>query len=287
MKCERQIGIAQILLSGLCFGFLGLFGKMAYAQGLTPGEFLSFRFLVGAFFSGVLALVYDRRALHLSSKNMIVCALLGITGYAVFSSCFFYALEGLSASLTVLLLYTYPLIVSMGAWLLFNEKISRRKIFALPLVTIGLALLIWGDVKVYEPSAIGFGLAAAFFYALYILASSHFLRGVNPLASVTYIQIFSGLVLSGLYLREPSRDLEIVTKAWGVLLGAGLICSTAAMALFLAGLKRLKNWEVSILSTSEPVSSVTLAIFFLSESFSTTQALGAFGILGAFVLVAA
>jgi drug/metabolite transporter (DMT)-like permease len=286
MKSERQIGIAQILLSGLCFGFLGLFGKMAYAQELTPGEFLSFRFLIGAFFSGALAVINDRRALHLSAKNMITCALLGITGYAVFSSCFFHALKGLSASLTVLLLYTYPLIVSMGAWILFDEKISRRKIFALPLVMIGLALLIWGDVKVYEPSAIGFGLAAAFFYALYILASSHFLRGVDPIASVTYIQIFAGLALSAFHLQDPSHDLQIVRKAWPVLLGAGLICSTAAMALFLAGLKRLKNWEVSVLSTSEPVSSIILAILFLSESFSMTQALGAFGILGAFVLVA-
>jgi drug/metabolite transporter (DMT)-like permease len=286
MKSERQIGIAQILLSGLCFGFLGVFGKLAYAHGLTPGEFLSFRFLIGAFFSGALALLGDRRALHLNSKTIATCALLGTTGYAVFSSCFFHALKGLSASLTVLLLYTYPLIVTMGAWLLFNEKINRRKILALPLVMTGLALLIWGDVKIYEPSAIGFGLAAAFFYALYILASSHFLRGANPVAAVTYVQIFAGLALGALHLRDPSRDLEILANAWPLLIGAGLICSTAAMGLFLAGLKKLKNWEVSVLSTSEPVSNIALAILFLSETFSITQALGAFGILGAFVLVA-
>jgi drug/metabolite transporter (DMT)-like permease len=234
----------------------------------------------------VQAVLNDRRALHLNSKTVATCALLGTTGYAVFSSCFFHALKGLSASLTVLLLYTYPLIVTMGAWLLFNEKINRQKIFALPLVLIGLALLIWGDVKVYEPSAIAFGLAAAFFYALYILASSHFLKDVNPLAAVAYIQIFAGFALSAFHLHNPSRNLEILMNAWPLLLGAGLICSTAAMGLFLAGLKKLKNWEVSVLSTSEPISNITLAIIFLSESFSMTQALGAFGILGAFVLVA-
>lgn len=287
MKSERQIGIAQILLSGLCFGFLGLFGKLAYAQGITPGEFLTFRFLIGAFFSGVLAVISDRKALHLNSKTIATCAVLGTTGYAVFSSCFFYALKGLSSSLTVLLLYTYPLIVTAGAWLLFNEKINRRKTFALPLAMIGLILLIWGDVRVYEPSAIGFGLAAAFFYAFYILASSRFLKGVNPLAAVTYIQAAAGIALAALHLRGLARDPQIFLNSWPLLLATGLVCSTTAMGLFLAGLRRLKNWEVSVLSTSEPMSNIALAFVFLGESFSMLQALGALGILGAFLLVAA
>lgn len=286
MKSERRIGVAQILLSGVCFGLLGIFGKMAYANGITPGEFLGFRFLIGSAFSAILAALINPKALRLSRKQILTCAALGIFGYAVFSSCFFHALKGLSASLTVLLLYTYPLIVSAGAWVFFGEKISGKKIFALPLVMFGLLLLIYGDVQVFNPSAIAFGLAAAFFYAIYILCSSHFLKGADSLASVTFIQLFAGLALGVIYLRDPSRDAAIVHSSWLLLLAAGVICSAAAMGLFLAGLKKLKNWEVSVLSTSEPVSNILLAILFLGESFSVLQFLGAFGILGAFVLVA-
>ena len=65
-------------------------------------------------------------ALYITARNRALfrvplvdlgkCAVLGVLGYAVFSSCFFEALNGLSASLTVLLLYTYPVIVALGAW---------------------------------------------------------------------------------------------------------------------------------------------------------------------------
>lgn len=150
----------------------------------------------------------------------------------------------------------------------------------------GLLLLIYGDVQVFNPVAILFGLAAAFFYAVYILCSSNFLSGADSLAAVTYIQLFAGFALGLIYLRNPSRDFEIVSAGWPVLLASGVVCSAAAMGLFLAGLKKLKNWEVSVLSTSEPVSNILLAIIFLGESFSVLQFLGAFGILWAFVLVA-
>lgn len=286
MKNERQIGIAQILLSGVCFGLLGIFGKMAYADGIAPGEFLAFRFLIGGVFSALLAAVTNFKSLRLSRSQILACAALGIFGYAVFSSCFFNALKGLSASLTVLLLYTYPLLVSFGAWVFFGERIGGKKLFALPLVMCGLLLLIYGDVQVFNPVAIVFGLLAAFFYAVYILCSSRFLSGADSLAAVTYIQLFAGVGLGLIYLRNPSRDFEIVFLGWPVLLASGVVCSAAAMGLFLAGLKKLKNWEVSVLSTSEPVSNILLAILFLGESFSVLQFFGAFGVLWAFVLVA-
>lgn len=286
MKSERQFGIAQILLSGICFGLLGIFGKLAYAQGITPGEFLGFRFLIGGAFSAVLAVLTNPKALRLQPRQILICAALGAFGYATEALCFFYALQGLSASLTVLLLYTYPLLVSAGAWVLFGEKIRGKKLMALPLVMTGLLLLIYGDVQVFDPVAIAFGLGSALCYAAYILASSHYLKGVDSLAAATYIQLFAGIALSTLYLRDPARDGEIIRASWPILLGAGIICSAAAMGLFLAGLKKLKSWEVSVLSTSEPVSNIALAILLLGESLTALQFLGAFGILGAFVLVA-
>ena len=101
---SRKIGILQILLSGFCFGFLGIFGKAAYSRGLTPGEFLSLRYLIGAVMLFVALTIWRRSALQMSWRRALICLSLGVFGYAVFSSCYFVALQGLSASLTVLLL---------------------------------------------------------------------------------------------------------------------------------------------------------------------------------------
>lgn len=286
IKSERKIGVVQILLSGFCFGFLGLFGKLAYARGLLPGELLSLRFLVGGLilFMGLAAV--RPRTLRLSGREFAACAALGVFGYAVFSSCFFYALNGLSASLTVLLLYTYPLIVAAGSWILFGEKIARDRWLALPIVMTGLLAMVWGDLQILDPRAVLFGLASAFFYSVYILASSRWLKGTDSFAAVAYIQLAAGFVLSLIHWRDPARFGEVLHENWPLLLGMSLVGSVFAMSLFLMGLKKLKNWETSVLSTAEPVTGILLAIAFLGESFTLLQFSGAAAILLAFILVA-
>jgi drug/metabolite transporter (DMT)-like permease len=59
-----------------------------------------------------------------------------------------------------------------------------------------------------------------------------------------------------------------------------------AMMLFLAGLQKLKSWEVSILSTTEPLTGVLLAVCLLGEKLRLAQMLGAIAVLAALVWIA-
>lgn len=274
----RQLGILQVLLSGVCFGFLGVFGKWAFAAGLKPGEFLSLRFLTASSLLGLWILTRDPKALRVSRKMLSRCAALGVAGYALFSSFFFFALEGLSASLTVLLLYTYPVIVSLGAWILFRERLGWRQIGALPLVMLGLFLLVYGDFEVYSKLSLAFGFFAAVFYSVYILASSRWLKGTAPLTSTFYIMLSAGLVLGILHLRPAT--LPALNTAWPTVLATALIGTLAAMSLFLAGLQKLTSAETSVLSTAEPATGVLLAALLLGEHMGMIQLLG-----GTFVLI--
>lgn len=280
---KREIGIIQILLSGICFGTLGIFGKWAYEKGLTPGEFLSMRFLIGAALLASWLAITDRRSLRLPLKALLHCFLLGALGYAVFSSFFFEALKGLSASLTYLLLYTYPVMVSLGAWIFMGERLHRAQKIALPVVVSGLLLLVWGDFQVYAKSSLLFGFLAAVFYSIYILTSSRVLKNIPAQSSTLYIMLSAGVLLSIFHVR--AHTFEILPSAWLVAAGTGLIGSLLAMSLFLAGLQKLTNAEASILSTSEPVTGVIFAAIFLGERMRAEQFLGAALILGAMILI--
>lgn len=282
---SRAIGVIQILLSGICFGFLGLFGKGAFEKGLTPGEVVSLRFIFAGILLFSFLILTTPKRLRLSTSHLLWSIALGAGGYAVFSYCFFHALSGLSTSLTFLLLYMYPVIVPIGGRLFLGERIPKERLIAMPIAMIGLAMLVWGEFQVRDPKFLAFGIASAVFYSAYILCSRRFLTTVDSMASTAYIQIAGGLALGAIHWREVERLQFAISEAWPWILALALICSIAAMSLFLAGLQRLRSWEASILSTSEPVTAIIVAFILLNEEMSHPQMMGAALVLTALVTV--
>jgi drug/metabolite transporter (DMT)-like permease len=282
----RAWGVAQILLSGFCFGFLGIFGKAVYERGGTPGELLSLRFIFSSIILWTIFLARSPERLRLSGRTIFHCAILGAFGYAVFSNFYFLALQGLSVSLTVLLLYMYPVIVAAGAWALFGEKIPRERWLAIPVAIGGLVLLVWGDFEVSRLTGLLFGIGSAVMYSAYILASSRWLKGIDPGVSGTYIQTAAALGLTAVYIRDVEATAGLVARAWPYLLGLAVVCSLLAIVLFQAGMQKLKSWEVSILSLAEPVTSIALAILLLGETLKSWQIVGAVSVLVALAFVA-
>lgn len=280
---ERRLGILFAVLSGVGFGFLGILGKYSYQAGMTAGEHLALRFLLAAALLWTYLLVFRRGALRVPVRSLLTCIALGAVGYAIFSTMYFSALAHLSASLTVMLLYTYPALVALGGWALFRLRPARRQLISLPIVMGGLVLLISGDLTVGASRGIYFGLASAALYALYLLISNRALSGINPLVSVCYIQSAAGLALAALHLRDPDRVLALVTSSWPVILGSALLCTVVPMVLIFAALQRLQPAHVSLLSTAEPITGVVAASLLLGERLAPMQIAGATIIIAALI----
>ncbi|MDD4975634.1 MAG: DMT family transporter [Bacteriovorax sp.] len=285
---QRKIGFIQIILSGICFAFLGFFGKMAYRQHITPGELLSLRYSLSAILTGLLILVTKPKSLFTLSRFEIICSLLlGLFGYALFSSFYFMALTGISASLTVLLLYTYPVMVTIFSRIFLKEKMGRLGLAALILVSVGLVGLVWGEWSVSRPIYLLFGIGSAIFYALYIILSRKYLRLVPALPSSFYVQLGAGGVLSFInFSGHPNRAVEILILHFPLIMAMAVLCSLMAMTLFLAGLQKITSSEASILSTTEPIFGVIIATTLLGESIQTVQVIGGILILIGMIIIA-
>jgi drug/metabolite transporter (DMT)-like permease len=282
---QRQIGFLQIIISGACFGSLGYFGKMAYLRSITPGELLALRYSLSAIFMGIAILITNPKSLILTRFQFISSLLLGIFGYALFSSLFFMALTGLSASLTVLLLYTYPIMVAVLSQFILKEHLGKLGIAALILASIGMLGLVWGEWAMSEPRFLLYGISAAFFYSLYIMYSRKYLSNVAAMPSSFYVQLGAGAILSVIHFQDSSRAIEIISQHTLLIIGMAIICSFMAMTLFLAGLRRITSSEASILSTTEPLFGVLIAALFLGEKLSMIQLLGGALILVAMILI--
>ncbi len=275
-KNLRKLGFTQIILSGICFGFLGLFGKLAYQRNISPGELLALRYLLSAIITGALILFTSRKSFFsLSSFEIISSICLGIFGYALFSSLYFMALMRLSASLTVLLLYTYPIMVTLFSRFFLHEKMGKLGVVALLLVSVGIVGLVWGEWSASEPKYILAGLGSALFYALYIILSRKYLSEVAAIPSSFYVQLGAGIVLSIIHFHGAThRPFEIIRDHYALIFSMSILCSLMAMTLFLAGLQKIKSSEASILSMTEPISGVLIASLFLHEKMQFIQIMG-------------
>jgi drug/metabolite transporter (DMT)-like permease len=271
-----KIGVIQVALAAVCFGFLGIFGKEAFQAGISIGELLSLRFSVAAILLFIGVGIFRPRLLYLSGKDIAVCALLGCLGYAVFSTLYFVAIKGVSVALASLLLYTFPVFVSFGAHFIFKERLSKSQWFALPITALGLAGLLASSegLEIHSSSAVAAGLGAAFCYAIYILASSRLQKNIHPLTSAVYVISFSSLALWCIHRPGIEHVIAFNVQQWAIVIGIAVVCTILPLFLFLSGLQKLGNTQASLLSTIEPVTASLLGVFILGEALEPRVVVG-------------
>src|SRR3977135_3494999 len=95
MRTVRSSGTLLCLGSGAAFGAMGIFGKLAYGEGVTVGTLLSLRFLLAArlFWGLVLASGAAHEVRALGARDVAIALALGACGYAIQAGSYFVALE--------------------------------------------------------------------------------------------------------------------------------------------------------------------------------------------------
>ena len=110
---------------------------------------------------------------------------------------YFAALQRLDASLLSLLVYTFPVMVTVTAIALGREPASRRTAMALVLASTGLVLVLAGaGAGALNPVGTGLGLGAALVYSAYILVSEGVAARVGPLVLSTLVCTGAAMTLT-------------------------------------------------------------------------------------------
>lgn len=270
----HSLGIIQIVLSGLMFSFIGLVGKIAFERGILSMELLGYRFVFSVAILFLYMMIFNRSLLKTSFKNILLFAALGIGGYSMMAISFFFALESISASLCVLLLYTYPIIVALIGHFFLSEKISKQKAIYFVLALIGLVMLVSGEIEVRQMQGLIFGLLSAIFYSLYIVLSKVYIKETPAFTAIFYVQLASAILAVSLSFTSFERYFAVIEHSYGLILFFALVSTLGAMVLFMAGLKKIKSWEASILSLAEPLFGVLLSVFFLGDQLSVLKVSG-------------
>lgn len=283
----RTLGILSCVASAAAFGAMGIFGKLAYDQGVTVGTLLSARFVVAAvLFWAVVAGSGRLGALRAVPRRDVALALgLGAFGYAAQAGAYFAALDRLDASLLSLLLYTFPVMVTLAAAALGRERLTGRAVGALALACAGGVLVLGGAPSgALDPLGTALGLTAAVVYSAYILTSSGVSSRLDPILLSALVATGAAftLTVAGIATGDLS-PASVSLGGYGWLIAIAVVSTVAAITLFFAGLGRVGPTTASIVSTFEPVTAIALAALVFGESLSLPQLLGAALVLGAVI----
>ncbi|WP_225752628.1 DMT family transporter [Actinotalea sp. Marseille-Q4924] len=282
---DVRLGALLVLASAVGFGAMAIFARAAYDGG---GEVLAVVWLRFVLAAVVLLVVLRVRRLRLPrGRTLLALAALGGLGYVGQSMSYFTALTFAPAGVVALLLYLYPVFVTVLATATGRDRWTRGRVAALGLATVGTALTIGPTAVAWDPrTAVGMGLAvlAAVIYSGYILLSEVPTSRAGALPSTTVVVLAAALVLTVPTLATGAA-LPTTTSGWLAVVGIAVVSTVLAIIAFFAGLARLGPSSAATLSTLEPVVTVVLASLVLAEAFTGLQVLGGTLILVAVVLL--
>jgi len=217
-------------------------------------------------------------------------ALTGVVSIGLYHALWVYSIALNGAAVAIVLIYTFPTFVTLGAWLFFRERITWPQAAALALSLAGCALL----ARAYDPAVLRVswvgtlvGLATGLTHAGYVLFSQRAVAKHSPWTSLTYTVLFGSLALLVISGAAAPRDILAVGSTpapWLALMALSLGPTLVGYAVFTLALRYIPARTASLLAVVEAPVSTLLAVFFLGERLEPAQVVGIGLILGAIAL---
>jgi drug/metabolite transporter (DMT)-like permease len=244
----------------------------------------------------------------LTRRRFLVLIGLGIF-FVANSATYFAGLETVPASLASLIVYLYPAVVAVMTLRWGRSLEGRRAWVALGIALAGVALAVGGIPEGNAPPVSGLVLivVSPLFYAVWVVAAA-WLGGdrrpsaqeappadseavpvpetTAPAPAVAVMTLATGAtyLLLMLIAGKPITPAAVTPSAWPAVLGIALIGTALAVQLLYAGVRRIGAARAALISTVEPIYTITLAAVLLRESLAPVQLLGGALILAAVVL---
>ncbi len=222
-------------------------------------------------------------------------ALAGVVSIGIYHALWLWPVTLNGAAIAVVLIYTYPAFVTLGAWALFHEPIKKVHMAALELALAGCAFV----VRAYDPTILRIswlgamvGLLTALTHTVYVLVGQRNAPSISPWTTLAYTMTFGALTLLALAL---TADLFIPTTrsyvwaietpaAWAILAVIAIGPTLVGYALFTLSLCHIPGKVTGLILVIEAPVATLIAVTLLGERLEALQIAGMGMILAAVVL---
>ena len=295
------VSAAMVIVSAVLWGLYGSFVTLLTSMGLSQNALVFLRMFATSVPVGFLILATDRSAFRVRPQDIPLFVGNGLLSLLFFIFCYTSAIKYTKIATAAALLYTAPAIVMVLSALLFQERMTARKVFCCLLAVAGCAFAsgIGGELFAGAPGGSGsgpalitpagllLGLGAGLGYALYSIFSRIILnRGYSVYTNVFYS--FGVAMLGFLALSCADGSFSQVFESplrTALALLCGILTGSLAYVLYTAGMKGMETSRAAQLTTIEPVTAAVLGSLLFRQPLSGWEIAGIVMVVGSVVLM--
>ncbi|MBZ4672501.1 MAG: protein of unknown function transrane [Deferribacteraceae bacterium] len=264
-------GAIAAILSAVCFAFLAIFAKIGYELGITTSDMLFFRFMLGVLIFTIYFIIKDYKLFIIKKVNLLKAFFAGSLLYFTQSSLFFLAVKYTSVSSAALILYMYPLFVTVLSIIIFKYRLNVVTSISLGLISLGSCLIFYDAFSnKYSLFGILCALGAAITFSFYLIFIQYSLKTQKPLTFSYYVILFASIP----FAFKADYLLPINQTTFLLILGLSLVSTFLAITLLYVSVEIIGAVYASIFSSIEPVITVLASVFILSEKVNPIKVAG-------------
>ncbi len=293
MKNRIRIDFLAVLTAGVLWGTLSPAGKhlgMLGTDMLTVGFLRALIMTIGA---GIVLWFFAPGYFKAGRKQLFQIALLAGPCMVGIYAGFFFALQYLSVSMTMVVFFTHPLLTTIGSLIITRETPNRYQVVGALLTIAGVTVGVFSTGDALFGTIHPVGLAWCLFAAVGLSLYSLFGRlsaqtGFVPQPTLFfYIQFFGvgWLALVKSFGTGWSDLLTLSAPEFGWILFVGLVGSLLGYSIYFYGLRTIQASTASIVSSIEIVTAILLSSIILGQHPAPKEIVGALLIIMAIVFV--
>lgn len=268
----------QLFLAGILWGTIGIFVKGLSSLG-ADGSLIGFLRMFFAFviILSVSIIKHGRKIILHDKAALFYCILLGVLCNGLFNVFYTSSISINGMGIASVLMYTAPVFTAIASALIFREKFSALKIFALAVNIIGCILTVTGgnlSVENINMAGILAGLGSGFCYGMAAVIGRLAGERTDSL-TVSMYSYLSAWIFLALFMRPDISSAFNDVKILGLGFLYGLIPTALAYVVYYNALKVVHDTsKVPVIASVEPVTAVLIGTIIYNEGIGTANLIG-------------
>ena len=285
---KKYISYIYVVLSAVCWGFIGFFNRMLTETGVSLGNRVFIRNFGALLLLTAVFALCRRQVFRIRWKHLPIFLCSGLISILTLSLVYFQCQTLCSLSVAAVLLYLAPSFVVLFSAVLWKTPLTARKLVALAVSLLGCVMVsgILGGDMTASWTGIGLGVLSGLCYASYTVFAHYGLAHYESYTMIYWTFLVAGL--GSIAFADFSTLPAVFADTHGIIgsLGVVVVATVLPYFFYTRGLEGVESGKASIITNVEPVVETLVGVFVFHEALTVWTVLGVTCVFGCVILLA-